>query len=178
MEYLVLNHPTEKDEQDAIEYINEFIEFNSNINGTRGLKNYLDNYSEWLSKLEADKNEAVKLEQGEVPRLTYFAKRNSDGKIVGMINIRLMLNDKLLQTGGHVGYSVRPSERLKGYAAEMLKQGLLILKDNGIQRALITCEKNNIGSVKTILKNNGLFENEFYNEESKEFIQRYWININ
>ncbi|HHY15697.1 MAG TPA: GNAT family N-acetyltransferase [Firmicutes bacterium] len=85
-------------------------------------------YEEWLQKIRADLDIAnVQLDR--VPSFTYFYVRRNDGEIVGMINIRLFLNDFLKREGGHVGYSIRPSERRKGFATRMLKEmGLSIMK--------------------------------------------------
>ncbi len=85
-------------------------------------------YEEWLQKIRADLDIAnVQLDR--VPSFTYFYVRRNDGEIVGVINIRLFLNDFLKREGGHVGYSIRPSERRKGFATRMLKEmGLSIMK--------------------------------------------------
>lgn len=85
--------PTKEREQDAIDFINEFYEYNSNISGTGGLQRYLDNYDGWLEKLEEDYKRIPNEER--VPAKTYFLVRESDNKIVGMINIRLALNERL-----------------------------------------------------------------------------------
>ena len=91
--------------------------------------------------------------------------------IVGMIDIRHELNDGLLKTGGHIGYSVRPSQRLKGYASSMLKLGLEKCREFGIDKVLVTCHENNLASMKTIEKNGGVLEN------SIDHHLRYWITL-
>ena len=101
--------PTIEWKQKAIDFINEFYTYNSNINGTGGLQRYLDNYEGWLEKLEEDYNRQPSEEK--VPARTYFFVRESDNKIIGMINIRLALNEKLKKFGGNIGYSIRPTER-------------------------------------------------------------------
>ena len=105
---------------------------------------------------------------------TYLAIDETN-KLVGMIDIRHKLNEYLLNYGGHIGYSVRKSERRKGYATEMLKLALEKCKELNIKRVLITCDKNNIASACTILKNGGEFENEII--DGHEVTQRYWINL-
>lgn len=109
-----------------------------------------------------------------VPAHTIFLVRE-DGKIIGAINIRHTLNDYLLNYGGHIGYGIRPSERKKGFASLMLSLALPIARELGIDKALITCDKNNAGSAKTIMKNDGVLENEV--EEDGKLVQRYWINL-
>lgn len=92
-----------------------------------------------------------------------------------MIDIRHRLNEYLLQFGGNIGYSVRPSQRRKGYATEMLALALEECRKLGIDRALVTCDKTNIGSAKTIQKNGGVLENEVL--EGDRITQRYWIGL-
>ena len=105
---------------------------------------------------------------------TYFLVQENR-RILGAVNIRHYLNDYLFNFGGHIGYGVRPSERKKGYASLMLSMALLIAKELGIKRALITCDKNNVGSAKTIISNGGILENEVVGID--EITQRYWIEI-
>ncbi len=132
-----------------------------------------DTYEEWLKK-------TIKFEEKEtcplnfVSASTYFLVRE-DKKIIGAINIRHSLNDYLLKFGGNIGYGIRPSERKQGYASQMLSLGLLIIKQMGIKKVLITCDVKNIGSAKTIIKNGGILENEV--QEKNRVIQRYWITI-
>ncbi|MGV8981695.1 GNAT family N-acetyltransferase [Clostridium sp.] len=109
-----------------------------------------------------------------VPAHTYFLVLDNK-KIIGAVNIRHYLNGYLLNFGGHIGYGVRPSERKKGYASLMLSMALPIAKELGINKALITCDKNNLGSAKTIIKNGGVLENEV--PDDGEITQRYWIDI-
>ena len=109
-----------------------------------------------------------------VPAHTYFLVLE-DQTIIGAVNIRHYLNDYLLNFGGHIGYGIRPSQRKKGYASSMLSLALPIAKKLGIDKALITCDKTNIGSAKTIIKNGGVLENEVM--EDGEITHRYWINI-
>ncbi len=109
-----------------------------------------------------------------VPSSIYFLV-DEDNKIHGAIDIRHELNDYLLQYGGHIGYGIRPSQRRKGYASQILSLALPIAKDLGISKALITCNKTNLGSARTIINDGGILENEVINED--EITQRYWIEI-
>jgi len=112
--------------------------------------------------------------EGFVPASLYFLI-DENMRIYGALHIRHELNDFLLNYGGHIGYGIRPSERKKGYATKMLSLSLLIIKKLGIKKALVTCNKTNIASAKTILNNGGVLENEVI--EDGEVTQRYWINI-
>lgn len=94
---------------------------------------------------------------------------------MGAVNIRHYLNDKLFETGGHIGDGIRPSERRKGYATAMIGLALEECRKLGIDRVLICCDKDNIGSVKSIQRNGGVLENEV--EENGNIVQRYWIEL-
>ena len=172
---LKLVYPTKKYENKAFEFINEFVSYKSEINGTGGLYRY-DDYDEWLKKLEEDLD-IPNIPEDKVPANTYFFIRTSDDKILGMINIRHKLNEFLQNEGGHIGYSIRPRERKNGYVTLMLKLGLEKCKELNLKKVLITCDKSNIGSVKVIQNNNGILENEIYSDTFGKVIQRYWINL-
>ncbi|MDV3426204.1 MAG: GNAT family N-acetyltransferase [Bacillota bacterium] len=167
--------PVKEYEKSAFEYIREFLDYNSEINGTGGLNRY-DNYDEWLQKLERDLD-IPNIPEGRVPANTYFFVRTADNKIVGMINIRHKLNDFLFNEGGHIGYSIRPLERKKGYGTMMLKLGLKKCRELKLKKVLITCDKENIGSAKVIQNNNGILENESYSQTFSAVVQRYWIAL-
>jgi len=175
MEELVFEKPSLKRKKDAIEFIKEFLDYKSNINGSGGLdKGYL-NYKYWLNRVIKNSKEET-VEKGKVPASTYFVVRNSDNKIVGMVNIRHRLNDYLLQYSGHIGDCVRPTERRKGFATQMLYMSLVECKDLGIEKVLLICDKTNMGSSKQIINNLGQLENEVKDEKGRT-IQRYWIDV-
>lgn len=126
----------------------------------------------WLEILE--KNRSHK--DGKVPSDTYLAVRIPDKKIVGIIDLRHHINHPVLGLwGGHMGYSVRPSERGKGYARQILKLNLQNCRDRNMDKVLVTCSSANIASEKTILANGGVFEKEIFADG--EYIKRYWISL-
>ena len=176
MEKLKHVKPSKEYEQEALEYINEFYEYNSDINGTGGLQRYLDNYDGWLEKLEEDRTRIPNEEK--VPAETYFLVRENDNKIVGMINIRLTLNENLKKFGGHIGYSIRPTERKKGYNKVNLYLGLLCCKEHGISEVLMDCDKSNLGSAKTMQALGGKLIKEYYDDTYAHcIVQDYIINV-
>ena len=168
--------PSIERKQEAIDYIKEFYEYNSEINGTGGLQRYLDNYEGWLEKLERDY--AMIPSEERVPAKTYFLIREDDNKIVGMINIRLALNEHLKKLGGHIGYGIRPTERRKGYNKINLYLGLLECQKHGIKEVLMDCDKKNLGSAKTMKALDGKLVKEYYEDsEYHTIIQDYIINV-
>ncbi len=110
-----------------------------------------------------------------VPDTTLFCLDKDRNIFVGAVNIRHYLNGELLKTGGHIGDGIRPSERRKGYATAMIALALDECKKLGISKILMCCEKDNIGSAKSIIKNGGVLENEV--EEDGQIEQRYWIQL-
>ena len=98
-------------------------------------------------------------------------------EIVGKVNFRHELNEKLMKVGGHIGYGVVSAHRGKGYASEMLKQTLAFACQLGLERVLITCDEANFASSKVIEKNGGIFENYYDPMDGTSKKKRYWIQL-
>lgn len=145
--------------------------------GCLGLENTTTS-EEWINICNLRKS-AMTCEQvgTNVPSTTYFAIREKDGRLVGVIDLRHHINHPILGTwGGHCGYSVRPSERGNGYAKEMLRLNIKNAYEKGIQKILVTCDEKNIASERTIIANGGVFEKNV--EVEGCIIKRYWIETN
>lgn len=112
---------------------------------------------------------------GLVPDSTFFCFDEERNIVVGAVNIRHYLSEHLLNFGGHIGDGVRPSERRKGIATQMIALALAECKNLGINKVLMVCNKENIGSAKSIINNGGILENEIYSDG--EVLQRYWIDL-
>ncbi len=176
MEKLKYARPSAEYENQAIDFINEFIACKSEINGVGGLYRYLNDYSSWLKKLEEDKHRVP--DEDKVPAETFFLVRQSDNRIVGMINIRLALNEKLRHFAGHIGYCIRPTERRQGYSKINLYLGLLVCQKHGIKEVLLDCDKDNLGSAKTIQALGGRLLREYYEDIYAHcIVQDYAIDV-
>ena len=157
-------------------YRQAFLDSGDSMDGTGGLRNFEDPKG-WIAFSISCKNPQT-VPQGKVAATQYLFVREEDQKIVGMIQIRHTFNDHLEKYGGHIGYSVAPGERRKGYATQMLQMTLPKCRELGLEKVLITCIKGNEGSRKTILKNGGVYESTVYDpEEEKAYIERYWITL-
>lgn len=161
--------PTIENKQAAWDYRQEHIDCGeSHIHGSSSLSK-ADDYESWLEKITWNQTNST---PDWVTGNIYLAF--VDGKIVGTIAVRHKLNDSTLKSGGHIGYGIRPSERHKGYGTKMLALALEKCREFGIEKALVTCDKVNIASAKTAIRNGGVMENE-YIEDDGNIVQRYWI---
>lgn len=176
MEKFYLEIPSLGRKEDAIDYIQEFHQYHSAINGVGGLDRYIEDYADWLEKLKKDATRIPN--EKKVPAKTYFLVRQNDCKIVGMINIRLTLNEHLKKFGGHIGYSIRPTERGKGYNKINLYLGLKICQSHGISKVLMDADTNNPASWKTMEALGGVFVREYYDDEEAHcYVKDYEINV-
>ncbi len=170
---LYLKFPTMEDKEKVLEFKNEFLFYNSAFAGSGGLEK-AESYEEWLNKINLDTKQET-CGEGRVPASLYLVYRKEDDKLIGIIQIRHYLNAILLNHGGHIGDSVRPTERGKGYSVEQIALALEECKKLNIKNVLMTCNKLNIPSAKSIKHNGGILENEII--DKGETIQRYWISL-
>lgn len=131
-----------------------------------------DSFNEWIAFLDCLSDEKISFKD-KVPSTTYLAVTPKK-RVIGIIDLRHHIHHPILSTwGGHIGYTVRPSERGKGYGKEMLRLNLIHAYEMNIPEVLVTCHANNLASEKVILANGGVFEKEI--EVDGEKIKRYWI---
>lgn len=175
MEKCILVKPDPSFKSDIQAFRQEMLDANSSMDGTGPLRRMAD-IKEWLDFNRRCENDET-VPENWVTCEQYMYVREADNKIVGMIQFRHYFNDFLEKYGGHIGYSVRPTERRKGYATRMLAECLKICKSHGLEKVLVTCRQENEGSRRTILANGGVYESTVYCEPDEVYLERYWIQI-
>jgi predicted acetyltransferase len=175
MDTLTLVTPTKTYELAALEYRQEhFDNGEMHLHGS-SLFDTTKSYDSWLEYLKANASPET-VPEGWVVSSTFFAVRENDGRIVGMIDIRHELNDFMRNYGGHIGYGVRPSERKKGYATQMLQLALEYCRQLGLDKVMVSCNKDNTASRQTIVKCGGVLDREFQHTDGK-IVQVFWITL-
>ncbi|MGW6192611.1 GNAT family N-acetyltransferase [Bacillus cereus] len=165
--------PTYEYSEQIIEYRQAFLQSGEQPHGSCSLQNF-NSIGEWFEKLSIQEL-GENLPPNRVPSSQFLSVEN--GEIVGFVNIRHRLTPELMMESGHIGYSVHPHKRRQGYATEQLQLALVEAQKLGLKKVLITCDKSNISSAKTIQKVGGVLENEVVSSNSGEIVQRYWVEI-
>ena len=168
-----LVRPTEERKEQAVEFRKEFFDHGEFVINGSELFDKTDDYTEWCRTIDANTKEET-VNPDWVITDTFFAVDDQD-RIVGIIDLRHTLND-FLKDLGNCGYSVRPSERRKGIATEMLRQLLDVAKKAGMKELHLSVEKNNEPSIKTIIRNGGVYERSFDFDEEQADIYRIAVN--
>ena len=179
MERFYLEEPSLERKDEIIEYLDEFVKYNSNINGTGSLDKIYDGYTfeEALERCLNMKNEEYAKSINRVPGKTFLLIRKNDNKIVGTINIRWNLSEDMLKFGGHIGYGIRPTERRKGYNKIQLYLVLLEAQKLNLDKVMLDCSVDNLGSDKTIKALGGILERCELDESDNTMTNVYWINV-
>ncbi len=173
---IILLKPTIEYEDDIWKFRQEILESDDKdkFAGCQDLEE-CSSAKEWIERsrlMEDDK----KCPAERVPSNVYIAVRNFDNRIVGIIDLRHHINHPVLGLwGGHMGYYVRPNERKKGYATEMVRQNLQKCREIGIDRVMITCYAGNFASERVITANGGIYEKDV--SVDGDVIKRFWVNL-
>lgn len=174
-EQLELICPTAEHAEEYRAYRQEFLDAGDSMDGCGPMRRIADP-AEWLAELARYADPAT-VPPDKVQATQYVCRRCRDGRIVGMLQLRHTLNDFTAKYAGHIGYSVRVSERRKGYAEWMLRAALPRCRELGLERILITCLETNEASRRTILSCGGVYESTVFEPDRGRRLQRYWIDL-
>ncbi len=175
MEEFIIIRPTIEYASQVAEYRQEFLDAGDSMDGCGPLRR-LEDPEEYI-RVCKDYEDPLTVPSHLVPATQFFFVRKSDKRLIGMLQVRHRFNDYLEKYAGHIGYSVRPSERHKGYAKEMLKAALPFCREIGLSKVLITCIDGNIRSEKTILYNGGVYESTVHEPNENVDLRRFWIEL-
>ncbi len=165
--------PTQNHRNDCLEFIQEGRQHNTAFHGTSRLEE-LD-FNVWLDKVLRH-HEGLQLDPGYVPATTFLIY--DDERLIGLINIRHTLNDTLRKVGGHIGYMIRPIERCKGYAKKALKEALIYCQEVlNIDTVYVSCDVDNIASLKTIEGCGGILHRRFIDEGEWVHMYRFQFGV-
>ena len=156
-----LIEPTMAYDQQIQAFRREYLTYGGSMDGSASLRRF-DRIQDWLDQLETETSQ-------------YLFVRETDGAVVGLLQIRHRFNAFLEKYAGHIGYCVRPGERRKGYATAMLALALPKCAALGISHVLICCLQGNEASRRTILANGGVYESTVLEPRSQRLIERYWV---
>ena len=168
---LVLVCPSEDMEEEILRYKEEhFACGDTQVHGSGGLA-YYENYDEWLNRIRSMRKDHT---SNPVPTSTFFSRRITDGKLIGCVKIHHILTDEL-ESGGHIAYGIRPSERGKGYGKQQLLLCLEYARQLQMKQVIIACDRDNAASAKTAMSCGGRLVKEF--EEDGIPKQHYLIDL-
>ena len=171
--------PSLERKNEIIEYLDEFVKYGSDINGSGSLDKIYDGYTfeEALDRCLKMEDEEYAKSVGRCQGRTFLLIRENDNKIVGTINVRWNLNEAMLRFGGHIGYGIRPTERRKGYNKINLYLGMLEAKKVGLEKVMLDCDVNNLGSDKTLKALGGKLERTEVDPSDGILTNVYWFNV-
>lgn len=152
MEKFYLTLPSLERKKEIVEFLDEFVEHNSDLNGSGALAKIFEGFTfeEALDRCLNMEDEEYANSLGRCPSKTFLLIRENDKKIVGVINIRWNLTDEMGRFATNIGYSIRPTMRRKGYNKINLYLGIIEAKKLGLSKVMLDCDATNIGSYKTM----------------------------
>ena len=179
MEKFYLEEPSQERKKDILDYLNEFVLYNSDVNGAGVLDKILSgqSFEEALDRCLNMKNEEYAKKYGRCQSKTFLLIRKNDNKLIGMINIRWNLTEEMKRFGGNIGYGIRPTERRKGYNKINLYLGLLEAKKIGLDKVMLDCETSNIASSKTMTSLGGVLDRTEIDPYDGILTSVYYIDI-
>lgn len=166
---LTFIRPDERCRQDVLAFYAEFEETGGTCIGYGGWRDY----DQWLQGMR-NRHTGHDLPEGYVREDFYLCYE--DSALIGVFSLKFELTPFLFNYGGHIGYAVRPSQRKRGLATEILREGVILARSAGFKRLLLVCDDDNIASEKVILKNGGQYENTLFDPDEQVFVKRYWID--
>lgn len=174
MDEIILMRPDERFSEDIWAFRQELIDAadSDSFAGCNRLRDCASaaEWCEWV-RFTAENCPADK-----VPSDTYIAVRQNDRRIVGVIDLRHHIDHPILGLwGGHIGYIVRPDERGKGYAKEMLRLDLANARALGLEKVMVTCDDGNLASERTIIACGGVYEKSVFVID--HMVKRFWIEL-
>lgn len=173
---VILIKPDETYAEEISSYREEMLLAGSSMDGTGALRRMQNPY-EWL-KYNALMERLETVPKDKVSATQYILTDTDTGRIYGMLQVRHELNEYLRNFAGHIGYSVRPTERRKGYAVKMLKLALKKCKEEfHMNRVMISCLVENEASRRTILSCGGVFEEKVFEHVENVWLEKYWITL-
>lgn len=180
MEKFYLEEPSQERNKDILDYLNEFVLYNSDVNGAGALAKILSgqSFEEALDRCLNMKNEEYAKKYGRCQSKTFLLIRKNDNKLIGMINVRWNLTEEMKRFGGNIGYGIRPTERRKGYNKINLYLGLLEAKKIGLDKVMLDCETSNIASSKTMTSLGGVLDRTEIDPYDGILTSVYYIDIN
>lgn len=164
---------TKDDEHQINDLVNEINTTDQNFEGLR-IINYSPDFETFIYTLKLNKKYGFN-SLDPIIQTTYGLFE--DNQLIGGFNIRHRLNKLTINHGGHIGYLIRPSKRNQGYGTKLLTIALEEAKKLNINKVLITCEVDNKASEQVILNNNGVYENDYYEQLEDKTYKRYWITL-
>lgn len=179
MEQFYLEIPSIERKNEIIDYINEFVLYKSDINGTGSLDKILEGYTfeKALERCLNMQDEEYAKKLGRCQSKTFLLIRKNDNKIIGSINVRWNLTEEMKQFGGNIGYGIRPTERRKGYNKINLYLGLMEAQKLGLDKVMLDCDVNNLGSSKTMQALDGVLERTEIDPYDGVLTSVYWFNV-